>query len=188
MCNLPRGQRHPVLHGRSPADSATWPVASFPGRFRWREDGLGTTVDACAPPPSYTTHSSRMRRNYRHSNTGKYTRVSRNYRNVGNFGACANSVYQAFPPTHGPTETWANRRGLGAACAQVLRVAVTKCSVAFVSAISSKEMAGGEERRTMIGHVQSEGSTDACGGRRIPRGSLTSLKSRKWWREMPELW
>ena len=77
-------------------------------------------------------------------------------------------------------EVWANRRGLGAACAQVPRVAVTKCSVAFVSARASKEIAGREERRTMIGHVRSEG---ACGGIRIPRGPLTGLKSQKWWRE-----
>ena len=83
----------------------------------------------------------------------------------------------------GLTETWANRRGLGAASAQVPRVAVRKCSVAFVSARPSEEVAGREERRTMIGHVRSEGSTDACGGTRIPRGSLTRLKSQKWWRE-----
>ena len=34
--------------------------------------------------------------------TRKYTRVPRNYRNVGKFGACANSVYQAFPPPPPP--------------------------------------------------------------------------------------
>ena len=83
----------------------------------------------------------------------------------------------------GRTETWANRRGLGAASAQVPRVAVMKCSVAFMSARPSEEVAGREERRTMIGHVWSEGSTEACGGTRIPRGSLTRLKSQKWWRE-----
>ena len=79
---------------------------------------------------------------------------------------------------------WSHRdlRRLGAACAQVPRVAVTKCSVAFVSARPSEEVAGREERRKMIG-VRSEGSTDACGGTRIPRGSLTRLKSQKWWRE-----
>ena len=58
-----------------------------------------------------------------------------------------------------------------------------KCSVAFVSARPSEEVAGREERRTMIGHVWSEGSTEACGGTRFPRGSLTRLKSQKWWRE-----
>ena len=59
-------------------------IASFPGLPR----GEGRPG----------THCSRMPRNFPTFKHGKYMRVPRNYRNVGKFGACVNSVYQSPAP------------------------------------------------------------------------------------------